>query len=206
VTRRMAVTGEPQAWQKLIAGTCAKQQLSVGQLAVHADRGSSMTSKPVAFLIAYFGHHPVAFPAARLQRQPQLPVQDAEYWPDFPERFASIQHARVHCQVFSPWFNTEHRHSALGPAHRRCPLGSCPGCPRSPRCGLAAAYAAYPERFAFRPPRRCCLPRPGSTGPSRRPVQRKERPLSPRSLGAQRDPRCRDAGEITDRRIGRGFP
>jgi len=41
--------------ERLIGETCAKQQISAGQLAIHADRGSSMTSKPVAFLLADLG-------------------------------------------------------------------------------------------------------------------------------------------------------
>jgi putative transposase len=41
--------------EKLIADTCAKQGISRGQLTIHADRGSSMTSKPVAFLLADLG-------------------------------------------------------------------------------------------------------------------------------------------------------
>lgn len=36
----------------LIRQTCAKQGISRGQLSLHADRGSSMTSKPVTFLLA----------------------------------------------------------------------------------------------------------------------------------------------------------
>ena len=42
----------PALAEKLIADTCAKQGIGPGQLAIHADRGSSMTSKPVAFLLA----------------------------------------------------------------------------------------------------------------------------------------------------------
>ena len=41
--------------KRLIADTCGKQQISEGQLTIHADRGSSMTSKPVAFLMADLG-------------------------------------------------------------------------------------------------------------------------------------------------------
>jgi putative transposase len=41
--------------EKLIAATAAKQGISRGQLAIHADRGSSMTSKPVALLLADLG-------------------------------------------------------------------------------------------------------------------------------------------------------
>ena len=49
-TRESAVLAE-----KLIAATCAKQGIRRGQLAIHADRGSSMTSKPVALLLADLG-------------------------------------------------------------------------------------------------------------------------------------------------------
>lgn len=49
-TRESAVLAE-----KLIADTAAKQGISRGQLTLHADRGSSMTSKPVAFLLADLG-------------------------------------------------------------------------------------------------------------------------------------------------------
>src|SRR6476620_4555095 len=39
----------------LIRQTCAKQGIGRYQLTIHADRGSSMTSKPVAFLLADLG-------------------------------------------------------------------------------------------------------------------------------------------------------
>jgi putative transposase len=39
----------------LIRQTCAKQGIGPHQLTIHADRGSSMTSKPVAFLLADLG-------------------------------------------------------------------------------------------------------------------------------------------------------
>ena len=59
-TRESAVLAE-----KLIAETCAKQGITRGQLSLHADRGSSMTSKPVALLLADLGRHPVPLPPAR---------------------------------------------------------------------------------------------------------------------------------------------
>ncbi len=39
----------------LIRRTCAKQGIGTGQLTIHADRGPSMTSKLVAFLLADLG-------------------------------------------------------------------------------------------------------------------------------------------------------
>src|SRR6478736_5173148 len=47
----MVATRESAALaEKLIAAACAGQGISRGQLSIHADRGSSMTSKPVALL------------------------------------------------------------------------------------------------------------------------------------------------------------
>jgi putative transposase len=41
--------------EALIAQACEQQQIARDQLTVHADRGSSMTSKPVALLLAELG-------------------------------------------------------------------------------------------------------------------------------------------------------
>ena len=42
--------------KRLIAESCAKQGIQKGQLTIHADRGSSMKSKPVAFLLSDLGN------------------------------------------------------------------------------------------------------------------------------------------------------
>jgi putative transposase len=54
----------------LIRQTCTKQHIGADQLTIHADRGSSMTSKPVAFLLADLGITQSHTPPARLHRQP----------------------------------------------------------------------------------------------------------------------------------------
>jgi putative transposase len=41
--------------KRLIADPCAKQGIVAGDLTLHADRGTSMTSKPVALLLADLG-------------------------------------------------------------------------------------------------------------------------------------------------------
>ncbi len=41
--------------RRLIAETCAHQEIQPGALTIHADRGTSMTSKPVALLMADLG-------------------------------------------------------------------------------------------------------------------------------------------------------
>jgi putative transposase len=41
--------------ERFIRETCARQSIEGGQLTIHADRGSAMTSKSVAFLLADLG-------------------------------------------------------------------------------------------------------------------------------------------------------
>ena len=113
----MVATRESAALaEKLIAATCAKQGIGRGQLSIHADRGSSMTSKPVALLLADLG---VTQSHSRPHVSNDNPFSEAQfktlkYRPGFPARFASIEAARAHCQDFFPWYNDEHRHGGLG--------------------------------------------------------------------------------------------
>jgi putative transposase len=110
-TRESAVLAE-----KLIAATCAKQRISPGQLTIHAERGSSMTSKPVALLLAGLG---VTQSHSRPHVSNDNPYSEAQfktlkYRPGFPRRFASIEAARAHCQDFFGWHNNQHRHGGPG--------------------------------------------------------------------------------------------
>ena len=150
-----------QIAKELIAQTVAQQQITPGTLTVHADRGSSMTSKPVAFLLADLG-------VTRTHNRPYTstdnPYSEAhfktlKYRPAFPQRFDSIEHARAHCRDFFDYYNHQHRHSGIGlmtPAavhHGRAETL------HAERAGvLAAAYARTPERFVRRSPTPPTLP------------------------------------------------
>jgi len=141
--------------EKLIAATCAKQHISAGQLAIHADRGSSMTSKPVAFLLADLG---ITQSHSRPHVSNDNPYSESQfktlkYRPDFPARFTAIEAARAHCQVFFPWYNQQHRHSALG-LHTAADIhyGRAHTIQAARADVLTAAYAAHPERFVRQPP------------------------------------------------------
>jgi len=75
----------------LLEQTCVKQQIGRGQLIVHADRGSSMTSKSVAFLLADLG---VEKTHSRPHVSNDNPYSESQfktmkYRPEFPRRFAS---------------------------------------------------------------------------------------------------------------------
>ena len=141
--------------KRLIADTCVKQAIEPGKLTIHADRGSSMTSKAVALLMADLG-------ITRTHSRPHVsddnPYSEShfrtlKYRPGFPERFGSLQDARSFSQEFFAWYNEEHRHSGLGllsPAvvHH----GLAPEATERRRVVLDAAYAAHPNRFVSKPP------------------------------------------------------
>ncbi len=149
-TRESAVLAE-----KLIAATCAKQGISRGQLTIHADRGSSMTSKPAALLLAGPRRHPIPFPAPRQQRQPLLrgAVQDPQVPARLPRRLTSIEAARAHCQNFFGWYNNQHRHGVLG-LHTAANVhhGRAAAIQARRAHVLDGAYFAHPERFVRKPP------------------------------------------------------
>ena len=136
--------------ERFIAETCARQSIGSGQLTIHADRGSAMTSKPVALLLADLG---VTKTHARPHVSNDNPFSEAQfktlkYRPTFPERFGSIQDARMHCHAFFLWYNTEHHHLSLGlltPADVHHGLADERVAARA--SVLARAYAAHPERF-----------------------------------------------------------
>ncbi len=126
-----------------------------GQLTVHADRGSSMTSKPVAFLLADLG---ITQSHSRPHVPDDNPFSEAQfktfkYRPYFPGRFTCIEHARAHCQEFFLWYNDEHRHGGLG---LHTASDGCHGHAAAVRAAradvLTAAYHAHPERFVRKPP------------------------------------------------------
>jgi transposase InsO family protein len=99
--------------QKLIQDTMEKQNIQPGQLTLHADRGPSMKSQPVALLLADMG---VTKTHSRPHVSDDNPYSEAQfktlkYRPDFPERFGSLEDARAFSQSFFTWYNAEHYHS-----------------------------------------------------------------------------------------------
>jgi putative transposase len=134
-----AETGELA--KEFIDAALASQGIGRGQLTLHADRGTSMTSKPVAQLLVDLG-------VARSHSRPHVsndnPFSEAgfktlKYCPAFPGSFGSIQDARRFCETFFAYYNHEHRHSGIGLREERART-------------LDAAYAANPDRFRRRRP------------------------------------------------------
>ena len=113
----MVATRESKALAtRLIDETIRKQRVESGQLTLHADRGSSMKSKPVAMLLADLG---VTKTHSRPHTSNDNPFSESQfktlkYRPEFPDRFGSIHDARAFCESFFPWYCAEHYHSGLG--------------------------------------------------------------------------------------------
>jgi putative transposase len=147
--------------KKLIEQSCARQGILAGQLSLHADRGSSMKSKPVALLLSDLG---VTKTHSRPYVSNDNPFSEAQfktmkYRPDFPDRFGSIQDSRGFGHVFFPWYNTEHRHSGLGMlTPHEVHYGLAEKRLEARARVLAAAFAAHPERFVAGQPRPPALP------------------------------------------------
>jgi putative transposase len=147
--------------RKLIDETMKKQSIQPGQLVIHADRGSSMTSKPVAFLLADLG---VTKSHSRPSVSNDNPYSESQfktmkYRPEFPERFGCIEDTRVFSQTFFPWYNTEHYHSGLGLlTPEDVHYGRAPRIVEARQEVLLAAYEKHPERFKGRIPKPAPLP------------------------------------------------
>jgi putative transposase len=149
--------------ERLLGETIRKQHVVADQLTIHADRGTSMASKPVALLLADLG---VTKSHSRPHCSNDNPYSEAQfktlkYRPEFPGRFGSIEDARAFCQRFFSWYNHEHRHSGLGfhtPAAVH--FSRAEGIQVERARVLHAAYAAHPERFVRQRPVPPPLPGP----------------------------------------------
>lgn len=117
---------------------------------VHADRGTSMTSKSVADLLEDLD-------VTRSHSRPKVsndnPYSEAwfktlKYAPVFPDRFASLADARAFMNNFVTWYNHAHRHSGIG---LHTPADVHHGRHHTVRANredtLAAARTAHPQRF-----------------------------------------------------------
>ena len=118
---------------------------------VHADRGTSMTSKSVSSLLADLG-------VTRSHSRPSVsndnPYSESlfktmKYTPLFPDRFGTIGDARAFMSVFAEAYNHEHHHTGIGlhtPANVHYGHTTAVNTRRS--AALAAARTTHPERFS----------------------------------------------------------
>ena len=117
---------------------------------VHADRGTSMTSKTVAQLLA-------DLEVSRSHSRPKVsndnPYSEAwfktlKYAPTFPDRFGSLADAQQFMDSFVEGYNHYHRHTGIG-LHTPADVhyGHAAARRAEREATLAAARARHPERF-----------------------------------------------------------
>ena len=158
----MVAPGESAELAEAFLGRAAAGQgVRPGTLTIHADRGTSMTSKGVAELLADLG-------IGRTHSRPHVsndnPYSESafktlKYCPAFPERFGGIADARAFCEQFFSYYNHEHRHSGIG-LHTPASVhyGTATEVRAQRAVTLDAAYAANPGRFRHRRPSPPTLP------------------------------------------------
>ena len=94
-------------------------------LAVHvpcSHSASCSVAFPLASLVITKSH-------SRPQTSDDNPSSEAQfktlkYRPDFPQRIASLEHARAFLRDFFHWYNTRHHHSALALLRRLAKINS----------------------------------------------------------------------------------
>ena len=190
--------------KRLIEESCRKQGIVAGQLTVHADRGTSMTSKPVALLLSDLG---VTKTHSRPHVSNDNPYSEAQfktlkYCPSFPDRFGGIEHARSFCHPFFTYYNTEHRHSGLGlMTPESIHYGYAEEILMARRETLQGAYAAHPERFVRKAPQPPALPTAAWINPPREKTTLQDDPGS--TIVTSVDPRVPPvfASEISTSRL-----
>lgn len=141
--------------KRLIEDSCHKQSIEPDRLTLHADRGSSMTSKTVAQLLTDLG-------VTKTHNRPHVsndnPYSESQfktlkYSPDFPDRFGSIEDARFFCRSFFDWYNKEHRHSGIGlMTPEQVHYGLAEEIYRNRSETLTKAFERHPERFKGQKP------------------------------------------------------
>ncbi len=153
----MVADRESSALAKLLLRATIRQQgADPKKLTIHADRGSSMKSKPVAFMLADLGVTKTHSRPHVSNDNPHIEsmFKTAKYQPQFPATFANLVDARSFCRTFFDWYNQEHRHSGIAlltPSdvhHGRVDERNA-----IRQSALDAAYAAHPERFVHGRPK-----------------------------------------------------
>ena len=147
--------------EQLIAETVARHAVIPGTLTLHADRGASMRSKPVAALL-------VDLDIVKSHSRPHVsddnPYSESQfktlkYRPDFPARFGCIEDGRAHCQAFFSWYNAVHRHSGIAfMTPHSVHYGLAANVQAVRTATLNAAFLAHPERFKSKAPQPPTLP------------------------------------------------
>lgn len=146
---------------QLVETSAQRQRLRPGQLTLHADRGSVMTSELLTQLLQRLG---ITQTHSRPRISDDNPFSESlfktlKYHPGYPARFDDCAAAQAYCAAFFAWYNAHHKHSGLtylSPAQVH--LGHAAEHRAARNTVLAAAFDRHPERFVHGLPTTPALP------------------------------------------------
>ncbi len=151
----------PRESTALLDTCCYREGIARDRLTVKADRDTAVLSRCLTQLLVGLG-------VAKANSRPHVSTDDPyseaqlpsqQYHPIFPERFGSVESARVSVLDFFHWYNTEHGPSGLGlHTHYGVHTGRAPTRQVARQWVVTAYYAAYSERFVRRQPTHAALP------------------------------------------------
>jgi putative transposase len=157
----LALCESAELAEQLILDACLREGIRPGQLTIHADRGSAMTSKVVEQLLVDRG---VTKTHSRPHVSNDNPYSEAQfktlkYRPQFPARFSSLAEAEAFCAAFFLWYNDAHCHAGIAMlTPSTVHTGRAQEAIARREAVLLAQYEAHPERFVGHPPRHPALP------------------------------------------------
>jgi len=140
---------------RLISQACKRNNIDKGQVKLHSDRGTQMTSTTIAELLEDLG---VTRSLSRPRTSNDNPYSEAnfktvKYRPHYPAKFDTINDARTWMADFVAWYNNEHYHSGIGYLH---PVDVHNGTHHDVvvqrQHVLDTVFAEHPARFRHRPP------------------------------------------------------
>ena len=156
--------------KQLIEESIDAHAVEPGSLVLHADRGTQMTSKTLAQLLADLD---VTASFSRPHVSNDNPFSEshfrtAKYEPSYPGKFGNMQDGLAWGRGFFPWYNLEHRHSGIAyltPSDMHYGRGE--QVLKRRHEVMLEVYAAHPERFPNGPPKLVSAPTRAYINPPR---------------------------------------
>jgi putative transposase len=134
----------------LLRETIRRHGIEPGSLTVHSDRGSPMKAGTTTALLTALGVE-YSFSRPRVSNDNpfiESSFKTAKYQPDYPGKFATLEHTRAYFAEFFDWYCEHHHHEGLAlftPADVF--YGRVESVAAVRQRALDAQYDAHPERF-----------------------------------------------------------
>jgi transposase InsO family protein len=152
---RIADTENAILFKELFHDVVARNDVTPGQLTLHADRGAPTKAKATALMLTDLG---VAKSHSRPHTSNDNPFSEAhfktlKYQPEFPKRFETIQQAEDFCRRFFDWYNQDHHHAGIGlMTPDQVHYGQADAVHAARQAALDNAFRQNPERFVAKKP------------------------------------------------------